>query len=91
LAYRSGPLKEDLAGRGVLLATERAERRGGARQHVEVCFASLKRVFGLGETPAKTPVGLAARIAAKLAAYTLAFVVNRRLGRPQGKIKELWA
>jgi hypothetical protein len=36
-------------------------------------------------------VGLATRIAAKIAAYTYAFVVNRMLGRPQGRIKELWA
>jgi hypothetical protein len=35
-------------------------------------------------------VGLATRIAAKIAAYTYAFVVNRMLGRPQGRIKELW-
>jgi hypothetical protein len=51
----------------------------------------LKRVFGLGETLATTLVGLAVRIAAKITAYTYAFLVNRRLGRPQGKIKELWA
>jgi hypothetical protein len=58
---------------------------------VEVCFAALKRVFGLGETLAKTLVGLATRIAAKICAYTYAFVVNRLLGRPQGRIKDLWA
>ena len=34
---------------------------------------------------------LATRIAAKIAAYTYAFAVNRTLGRPQGRIKELWA
>jgi len=28
------------------------------RQQVEVCFASLKRIFGLGETLEKTLVGL---------------------------------
>ena len=33
----------------------------------------------------------ATRIAAKIAAYIYAFVVNRMLGRPQGRIKELWA
>lgn len=58
---------------------------------VEICFSSLKRMFGLGETLAKTLVGLATRIAAKLAAYTYAFLVNRLLGIPQGHIKELWA
>ena len=35
--------------------------------------------------------GLATRIVAKITAYTDAFVVNRRLGRPQRRIKELWA
>ncbi len=75
------------------MATEPSERRGGVRQqHVEICFSSLKRVFGLGETLATTLEGLASRIAAKIAAYTYhAFLVNRRLGRPQGRIKELWA
>ena len=38
-----------------------------------------------------TLVGLATRIAAKITAYTYAFYINRMLGRPQGKIKELWA
>ncbi len=92
LAYRSGALGEELAGRGVLLATERADRRPAiGQQQVEVCFAALKRVFGLGETLAKTPVGLAIRIAAKVTAYTYGLYVNRLLGRPQGRIKELWA
>lgn len=45
-------------------------------------------MFGLGETLAKTLVGLATS-AAKLAAYTYAFLVNRLLGLPQGRIKEL--
>ena len=40
---------------------------------------------------ATTLVGLATRIAAKIAAYTYAFAVNRMLGRPQGRIKALWA
>lgn len=91
LAYRSGSLEEVLAGAGVLLATGRADRRPAERQQVEVCFAALKRVFGLGETLAKTLVGLSTRIAAKLCAYTYAFYVNRLLGRPQGRIKDLWA
>jgi hypothetical protein len=90
LAYRSGALGETLAEAGVLLVTEHSAQ-GGKRQQAEVCFASLKRVFGLGETLATTLVGLAVRIAAKITAYTYAFLVNRRLGRPQGKIKELWA
>jgi hypothetical protein len=39
---------------------------------------------------AKTLVGLARRIATMIAAYTYAFLVNRLLGRPQGRIKYLW-
>jgi hypothetical protein len=91
LAYRSEDLREALAEVGILLATERSERRHGARQHIEIAISSLKRVFRLGETLATTLVGLATRIAAKIAAYTYAFLVNRRLDRPQGRIKELWA
>jgi Transposase DDE domain len=91
LAYRSEDLRAALADVGILLATERAERRRGVRQHIEIALSSLKRVFGLGETLATTLVGLATRIAAKIAAYTYGFYVNRILGRPQGRIKELWA
>ena len=91
LAYNSEELRAALAEVGILLATERAERRRGVRQHVEIALSSLKRVFGLGETLATTLIGLATRIAAKIAAYTYGFYVNRILGRPQGRIKELWA
>lgn len=91
LAYRSGALAEALAERDVLLAAERADRRPAMRQQVEVCFAALKGVFGMDGTLAKTLVGLATRIAAKVAAYTYGYYVNRLLGRPQGRIKELWA
>jgi hypothetical protein len=70
LAYRSEQLEEDLAECGILLVTERAKRRRGIRQQIEIAFASLKRVFGLGETLATTLVGLATRIAAKITAYT---------------------
>jgi hypothetical protein len=90
LAYRSEALEEALADCGVLLVTERS-RQGGKRQQVEIALASLKRVFGLGETLATTLAGLVTRIAAKICAYTYAFLVNRLLGRPQGRIKELWA
>jgi hypothetical protein len=58
---------------------------------VEIAIASLKRVFGIGETLATTLVGLATRIAAKICAYTYAFYVNRLYSRPQGQIKDLWA
>jgi hypothetical protein len=91
LAYRSERLREVLAEVGILLVTEPSERRHGARQRIEIAISSLKRVFGLGETLATTLVGLATRIAAKVAAYTYAFAVNRMLGRPQGRVKELWA
>lgn len=92
LAYRSKKLGKDLAEADVLLAAERAERRPTIRQQVEVCFAALKRVFGLGETTlAKTLVGLVTRVAAKVSAYTYGLYINRLLGRPQGRIKELWA
>lgn len=92
LAYRSRELEEELAESGiVLLGSEASARRPGIRQQIEICFSSLKRVFGLGETLATTLVGLATRIAAKMTAYTYAFLINRLLGRPQGRIKELWA
>jgi Transposase DDE domain len=91
LAYNGKDLKETLAEVGILLATERAERRHGVRQHIEIALSSLKRVFGLEETLATTLVGLATRIAAKICAYTYAFLINRVLGRSQGHIKELWA
>ncbi|MCA1837872.1 MAG: transposase [Actinobacteria bacterium] len=91
LAYRSEELREALAEVGILFATEPSEQRRGVRQHIEIAFSSLKRVLGLGETLATTLVGLAVRIAAKICAYTYAFLVNRHLARPQGRIKELWA
>jgi hypothetical protein len=90
LAYSSKELRKALAEVGILLSTEPSERRRGVRQRIEIALSSLKRVFGLGETLA-TLIGLATRIAAKICAYTYAFVVNRVLGRPQGRIKELWA
>jgi IS5 family transposase len=91
LAYRGAELAEELAEAGVLLATEKADRRPPIRQQVEVCFAALKRVFGMERTLAKTLTGLATRIAAKVVAYTYGLYINRLLGRPQGCIKELWA
>lgn len=90
LAYRSEALGHALAGCGISLVTERADQRG-ERQRIEIVLSSLKRVFGLGWTLATTLVGLATRISAKVTAYTYGFLVNRLLGRPQGRIKELWA
>jgi hypothetical protein len=92
LAYRSQELEEELAESGiVLVSSEASARRPRVRQQIEICFSSLKRVFGLGETLATSIIGLATRIAAKITAYTYAFLINRMLGRPQGRIKELWA
>ena len=91
LAYRSGELGEELAGRGVLPATEKADQRATVRQQVEVCFAVLKGAFGMEGTLAKTLVGLVTRIAAKVTAYAHGLYVNRLLGRRQGRIRELWA
>jgi hypothetical protein len=90
LAYRSEALGHALAECGISLVTERADQRG-ERQRIEIALSSLKRVFGLGWTLATTLVGLATRISAKVTAYTYGFLVNRLLGRPQGRIKELWA
>ena len=56
---------------------------------MEVCFATLKRAFGMGRTLVRTLVGLATTIAAKMTAYGC--YVNRLLERPQGRIKGLWA
>ena len=93
LAYRSQELEEEeLAESGiVLVSSEASARRPGVRQQIEIAISSLKRTFGLGESLATTLVGLAIRIAAKMTAYTYAFLINRVLGRPQGRIKELWA
>jgi len=91
LAYQSQGLEEELAESGILLvSSEAGARRPGVRQQIEIAFSSLKRVFGLGETLATSLVGLVSRIAAKMTAYTYAFLVNRIMGRPQGRIKELW-
>ncbi len=72
LAYRSGELKETLARCGILLASERAERRHEVRQQVEIALSSLKRVFRLGETLAKTPRRVGYQDRSKVAAYTYA-------------------
>jgi hypothetical protein len=88
LAYRSEALERALAEAGIVLVTERSRQHGKRQQ---VALASLKRKFRLGETLATTLVGLATRIASKVRAYSYGFYVNRIMGRPQGKIKELWA
>jgi hypothetical protein len=70
LAYRSGNLEGELAEGGILLATEKAHLRPPMRQQVEVCLATLKGVWGMDATLAKTLTGLATRITTKVAAYT---------------------
>jgi hypothetical protein len=71
LAYQSSEqLRKILAEVGILLATERAERRHGSRQQIEIALSSLKRVFGLGETLATTLRGLATRILRRRSAPT---------------------
>ena len=85
LTYRSAELKEALAEVDILVVSE---QRRGIRQQVDIALSSLKRVFGLGETLSTTLVGLTTRIADKIAVYTYAYLVNRILGRPQGRIKE---
>lgn len=58
------------------------------------CVAALLEEpvdFTLGDTVTAALVGLAIRIAAKVTAYTCGLYVNRVLGRPQGRIEELWA
>lgn len=90
LAYRSKQWGDELAEVGIALVTERS-RQGGRRQQIEVVFSALKRTFGIERTLAKTLVRLVTRIVAKIAAYTYAFYVNRLLGRPQGRLKDLWA
>ena len=78
-----------MAEAGVLLATEKADRRPPIRQQVEVCFAALKRVFGLGETLTKTLVGLAVRAAAKVTAYTPTSCTSTASSGTPGAIKGL--
>ena len=45
----------------------------------------------MGGTLAKTLTGLATRIATKVTAYTYGLYVNRLVGRPQRRVKDLWA
>src|SRR5215211_4879527 len=65
LAYQREQLEEELAEPGILLVSERA------KQQMEIAFPSLKRIFGLGETLAKTLVGCAVRILRPRALSTL--------------------
>jgi hypothetical protein len=67
------------AARRPALGAERAQRRPAIRQQAEVCFATLKRTFGMEGTLASTLVGLASRIAAKICAHAYGLYVNRLL------------
>lgn len=90
LAYNSEPLSTTLAEGEILLVTQRADQRD-IRQQIEIAFASLKGVFSLGQTLAKTLTGIVMRVVAKITAYTFGLYINRMFGRAQGRIKELWA
>lgn len=90
LAYKSESLSTTLAEGDILLVAERADQHG-TRQQIEIAFASLKGAFSLERTLATTLSGIVIRVVAKVTAYTFGFYINRMLGRPQGKIKELWA
>jgi Transposase DDE domain len=64
-------------------ANERRERALAARRLViESVFANLKGQMRLGCHLAKTPAGLAARIAQRLLALTLGMLLNALAGRP---------
>src|SRR5215204_875874 len=85
--------------RGPKGSADRVRHPAGHRALGEATRRTAARRDRLGEpqarvrargTLATTLTGLATRIA-KIAAYTYAFLVNRLLGRPQGRIKELWA
>ena len=66
-SYRSEQSGATLADGGICLVSERS-RQHGARQQAEVAFSTLKGVFGIERTPAKTLVGLATRVVAKICA-----------------------
>ena len=103
---RSGALPATAGGgiRTLLIARGRTDRVGDRvgeqRSHKQATqrkAASRDRLFELEASFwSRRNVGedhywTASRIAAKIAAYTYAFYVNRMMGRPQGRIKELWS
>ena len=81
-----------LASAGTTLVTPAKERTpanadreralAGRRLVIESVFANLKGQMRLGCHLAKTPAGLAARIAQRLLALTLAILLNTLTGRP---------
>ena len=84
--------RERLASAGTSLVTPAKERTGGnerderalaaGRLVIESVFANLKGQMRLERHLAKTPAGLAARIAQRLLALTLAMLLNSLAGRP---------
>ncbi len=64
-------------------ANERRERAlAASRLAIESVFANLKGQMRLGSHLAKTPAGLAARIAQRLLALTIGMLLNTLAGRP---------
>lgn len=63
--------------------------RSRLRQCIEVVNETLKGVFNLERTLAKTLTGLASRVMRKLTAFVLACYLNREWGRPVLAIKTL--
>ena len=59
------------------------------RQVIETVFARLVQALGLHRVNAHSGHGMLARVAAKTAAYNFAILLNRQLGRPDGKIETL--
>jgi hypothetical protein len=84
--------RERLAASGVELLTPAKERRAGnetrerrlasVRLAIESVFSNLKGQMRLERHLAKTPAGLAARIAQRLLALTLGILLNTLAGRP---------
>jgi hypothetical protein len=64
-------------------ANEQHERRlASTRLAIESVFANLKGQMRLEQHLAKTPAGLAVRIAQRLLALTLGILLNTLTGRP---------
>jgi hypothetical protein len=95
LAYHGEAPEEALADCGVLLMTERS-RQGGKRQQVEIALASLK-LWSSGSARRWRPrwlVGVSGhqdRREDRRLQHLRLPGQPCRLGRPQGRIKELWA
>jgi len=62
--------------------TDRERALASARLVIESVFANLKGQMRLEQHLAKTPAGLAQRIAQRLLALTLGMLLNTLLGRP---------